>query len=90
MFCRTQVINVTSAECTVEGLLPATQYVFSITSHNINGHSPRPTNINITTKKFAQVPEAVTNMRVWPTSPYSVQVSWDMPSVAFGAITEFR
>ena len=87
---RVRSVNTTSTDYTVEGLLPNTEYRFTVWSYNRNGRSLRSTEIIATTEAEVAVPEPVTNMRAWATDEESIKVTWEEPAVTNGPITAYK
>ena len=83
-------MNTTSTDYTVEGLLPNTEYRFTVWSYNRNGRSLRSAEIIATTEAEVAVPEPVTNMRAWATDEESIKVTWEEPAVTNGPITAYK
>ena len=85
-----RVVNTSSTDYTVEGLLPNTQYLFTVTSYNRNGMSLSRSELTETTEAEVAVPQAVRDLRAWPTSHEAIKVTWNPPNVTNGVIKSYR
>ncbi|TSL28293.1 Netrin receptor DCC [Bagarius yarrelli] len=90
---RERSINVTepeSLQLTVSNLKPEAVYIFRVVAYNELGPGESSEQIRLSTQPELQVPGPVENLKAEPTSPTSIQASWDPPAYANGPIQGYR
>ncbi|XP_060031596.1 neogenin isoform X4 [Erinaceus europaeus] len=77
-------------QVTVQGLMPATVYVFRVLAQNRHGSGESSAPLRVETQPEVQLPGPAPNIRAYAPSPTSITVTWETPQSGNGDIQNYK
>ncbi|XP_063985766.1 neogenin isoform X2 [Diachasmimorpha longicaudata] len=76
-------------DAVIRSLQPGVTYEFRVVAHNLRGAGASSDTLKVTTHSEADVPSPPLNLKGMATSPSSIKLSWQEPTVLNGRISKY-